>query len=187
MTFDPASRFQLVPEAQQNPGMCFITRVTQGPFVDTGLVLNKFDQIWSETNQSRIYLSVAVLREMAEGAGLFDELKSKYQNIQEEVHAHGWAEGVSESGELVAVADRLVGAVERLHDGLAATGPEASGTDEGDEPGAFVLDEAPGKRPQRSQPVKRASGGQSSSSGRKRRSVGVSSDSGDESGNPFRL
>lgn len=185
--FDPASRFQLVADAMQNPGMCFITRVTRGPFVDTGLVLNKFDQIWSETNQSRIYLSVAVLQEMAEGAGLFDEERERSLVKETEAYRRGLTEGAYEGGELVAAADRLVGAAERLRVGPVDAGSEASGGDVGPEPDVLVLDGVASEAVSDDEPEPASARGQGNGARRQRRSVGVSGDSGDGSSNPFKL
>jgi hypothetical protein len=48
--------------------VCWITKTSKGPFIDTGVDLSK-----TVVDRGRIYLSVDVIREMAQLAGLFEE------------------------------------------------------------------------------------------------------------------
>lgn len=63
-----SSRFTVVNAPARQPGHCWITKTSVGPFIDTGIDLS-LDRI----DRGRIYLSIDVLREMAQTAGLFDE------------------------------------------------------------------------------------------------------------------
>ena len=63
-----SSRFNVVQAPPREPGHCWITKTSIGPFVDTGIDLS-IDKI----DRGRIYISVDALREMAQVAGLFDE------------------------------------------------------------------------------------------------------------------
>jgi len=62
------SRFFLTDAPALQPGVCWITKTGKGPFVDTGIDLSK-----NVVDRGRMYLSVDVIREMAQLAGLFDE------------------------------------------------------------------------------------------------------------------
>ena len=62
------SRFSLVQAPPQAPGHCYITKTAIGPFIDTGM-----DMSIHVVDRGRLYLSVDVVREMAQIAGLFDE------------------------------------------------------------------------------------------------------------------
>lgn len=62
------SRFFLTDAPALSPGVCWITKTSKGPFIDTGVDLSK-----TVVDRGRIYLSVDVIREMAQLAGLFDE------------------------------------------------------------------------------------------------------------------
>lgn len=62
------SRFTVVNAPAREPGHCWITKTSVGPFIDTGVDLS-LDRI----DRGRIYISVDVLREMAQLAGLFEE------------------------------------------------------------------------------------------------------------------
>jgi len=66
------SRFFLTDAPALAPGVCWITRTSKGPFIDTGVDLSK-----NVIDRGRIYLSVEALREMAQLAGLFDEGEPK--------------------------------------------------------------------------------------------------------------
>ncbi len=66
------SRFFLTDAPALSPGVCWITRTSKGPFIDTGVDLSK-----NVIDRGRIYLSVEVLREMAQLAGLFEEGEPK--------------------------------------------------------------------------------------------------------------
>ena len=71
------SRFFLVDAPPLDPGVCWITKTSKGPFIDTGVDLSK-----TVVDRGRIYLSVDVLREMAQIAGLFDEGEPKTAGLK---------------------------------------------------------------------------------------------------------
>jgi hypothetical protein len=62
------SRFNVVQAPPQQPGHCWITHTAVGPFVDTGV-----DVSVGKIDRGRMYISISVLREMAQIAGLFEE------------------------------------------------------------------------------------------------------------------
>ena len=62
------SRFTVVTAPAQQPGHCWITHTSVGPFVDTGV-----DVSVGKIDRGRMYISIDTLREMARVAGLFDE------------------------------------------------------------------------------------------------------------------
>lgn len=181
MAFDPSSRFSLVEQAVMLPGKCFITGTTTGKFVDTGMSINKFDGIFSEVNNPRVYISLDVIREMAEGAGLFEEMEARYKAIAYEEYAKGYSKGILESGELAGFADRLIDAAAIIRSSALSTGQEASGADSGDSPIVFVTD-GPAKPGDGEGDNKRqAVGGQGNGSRGLRRPARLPSDSGNES------
>ena len=67
-----SSRFFMTDAPALQPGVCWITKTSKGPFVDTGVDLSK-----TVVDRGRIYLSVDVIREMAQLAGLFGEDEPK--------------------------------------------------------------------------------------------------------------
>ena len=140
MGFDAASRYKLVDEAVMLPGRSLITRTEKGPFVDTGIELNKFDPLWAEVNQARIYLSVEEIRELAEGAGLFDEIRER--TIPNEVAAYqrGFTEGVNSHGDVAALADRLDAAAARLRRSAGVSDPVVPVGEAGADPLVLVTD-----------------------------------------------
>lgn len=62
------SRFFLTDAPAMSPGVCWITKSGVGPFIDTGVDLSLH-----VIDRGRMYISVDVIREMAQIAGLFDE------------------------------------------------------------------------------------------------------------------
>lgn len=143
MEFDPSSRFKLVDQAVMLPGKCLITGNTNGKFIDTGVSLNKFDGMFAQANNARVYLSVDVVREMAEGAGLFDEFREKEEQRVERALNDGYVIGVLESGELASHAKRLGDLASRLQSGSVSTGSEVPGADTEDSRVVFVTDGPP--------------------------------------------
>ena len=63
-----SSRFSLTEGPAQQPGHCWITRTSIGPFIDTGV-----DVSVGKIDRGRIYISIDALREMAQVANLFNE------------------------------------------------------------------------------------------------------------------
>ena len=62
------TRFFLTDAPAMSPGVCWITKSGVGPFIDTGIDLSMH-----VVDRGRMYISVDVIREMAQIAGLFDE------------------------------------------------------------------------------------------------------------------
>ena len=169
------SRFTVVQAPPQQPGHCWITHTSVGPFVDTGV-----DVSVGKIDRGRMYISVDILREMAQVAGLFDEeqpvtveLRQKewfdkgYQQAMEEVsndavsrfieHASRNLVGTTGNTAMVESASNLASA------GAAVPSVEGStaGTSEGvEDDGGFELEGA--------------------SVGSVERSVGVSTNSSDD-------
>lgn len=140
MGFDSASRFRLVEQATAQPGFCLITKSDKGPFVDVGLDLNKFDGIFAEANLARVYLSVAVLRELAEGAGLFEEIRTRALFNEIAAEERGYNEGIATHGDLASLADRFDTATSRIR--ISSSDDDnlvPAGTDD-DEPAVLVVD-----------------------------------------------
>lgn len=71
------SRFSIVQAPPKDPGHCWITKTAVGPFIDTGVDLSV-----AKIDRGRIYLSVEVVREMAQLAGLFDEGEPKTAGLK---------------------------------------------------------------------------------------------------------
>jgi len=188
--FDPASRFRLVQEATMQPAVCLITKTDKGPFVDTNMELNKFDPIWSEVNMARIYLSVDVVREMAEGAGLFDEVRERAITNSVAEYERGHNEGVIEGGHLTAAADRLAAGLARLGHGSRVSESILPQGDAGTDPLILVTDgnerRVVGKGVDGTEREHGAPARQGNGAGSKRRAARVPSDSGDGV-NPFRI
>ena len=86
------SRFFLTDAPALSPGVCWITKTGKGPFVDTGIDLSK-----TVVDRGRMYLSVDVIREMAQLAGLFDEKKPVSVELHDkEVYDRGYNDAIKE-------------------------------------------------------------------------------------------
>ena len=86
------SRFFLTDAPALSPGVCWITRTGKGPFVDTGIDLSK-----NVVDRGRMYLSVDVIREMAQLAGLFNEGKPVSVELHDkEVYDRGYNDAIKE-------------------------------------------------------------------------------------------
>lgn len=129
MAFDSASRYQLTDTAAMPPAKDIITGAVDGPFVDTG-----YDIPFSLTG--RLYLSVATVRELAQGIGMVDE--EDVESTAEAAligHTIGYREGVNVNGSLVDAADRIGAALASLRDSNPlAQSPEPANGDENAEP-----------------------------------------------------
>jgi hypothetical protein len=112
MSEDPNGRFHLVESPAQQPGNDFITGNGQGPFIDTGKNVSFNEGKF----QSRVYLSVESVREMAEVAGLFDGYEKKIEDAEQAGLAQGYADGVKEnfSGDIRGAADSVGFAADAL-------------------------------------------------------------------------
>jgi hypothetical protein len=133
MGFDPSARFKLVDQATMAPGRCLITQTPTGPFVDTGYDI-KFSEV------GRVYLSIAALREMAEGAGLFDDIREELSDQMVGAERRGFQEGIEDGTELAALADRLDALVGRLRSRDVAVDPAPEERAGDDEPAVLVTD-----------------------------------------------
>lgn len=71
------SRFSVVQAPPKDPGHCWITKTSVGPFIDTGVDLSL-----AKVDRGRIYISFDALREMAQVAGLFDEGEPKTAGLK---------------------------------------------------------------------------------------------------------
>jgi len=131
--FDPASRFSLTEEATMAPGKCFVTGTLVGPFVDLGR-----DMQFSETG--RAYLSIDVIRELAEGAGLFDEDRERSIPTEVAAYQRGYAEGVTDNGDLADLATRLEHIAARIRRGSSNADPILSSGEAEPDPVVIVTD-----------------------------------------------
>ena len=189
--FDPQSRFSLVEVAQIAPGVDFITKSSIGPFVDTKVSLNKFDEIFAEANMARVYLAVATVKEMAEGAGVLDELRTEMLTVEAKGYQLGYADAMKENlgGTLSDLVERLGVLSSHLDGGdNSLPVPEAGGIG-GEEPLVLITDGE--SRPRAGEgadaaatPVSEPARQGNSSRGKRRpASISVSA----SNGNPFRL
>jgi hypothetical protein len=107
------SRFNLVQAPPQQPGHCWITHTSVGPFIDTGV-----DVSVGKIDRGRIYISIDTLREMAQVAGLFDEKEPVTVELRrKEWFDQGYQAAMKEmSGDAV---DRFIEHVSRNAVGLA--------------------------------------------------------------------
>lgn len=127
----------MIDVAMLSPGHCWVTRTTNGPFIDTGIEV-EFGQ------RGRMYLSMDALREMADVAGLLHPAVD-----EEEVFKRGYDLGYDESSkenhgdELSAVADRLAYLVGELRGAVLVEGGPAQPSDAGDGEVASDVDDAP--------------------------------------------
>lgn len=112
------SRFSVIDTPILNPGHCWITRTTDGPFIDTSVDVGRM-----HIERGRIYLSVEVVREMARVAGILDEGKSASVELKEqELYNKGYSDALKENyGDLLHnLTDRI--AVSNVGNVVPATG-----------------------------------------------------------------
>jgi hypothetical protein len=174
------SRFFLTDAPAMSPGVCWITKSGVGPFIDTGVDLSLH-----VVDRGRMYISVDVIREMAQIAGLFDETAPVSVELRKkEIYDQGYKDALEEMNK-----DVINNFVERVvsNSALAAgaatpVAPESNHT----AAGAAVSDvaDADAGKPQDSADVGKAQR-KSSSTGSVKRSASVSTNSSDESN--FRL
>ncbi len=159
------SRFSVIDTAILSPGHCWISRNSEGPFIDTGVDVGLI-----HIERGRIYLAVEVLREMARVSGILDEGKSASVELKEqEWYNKGYSDALKENyGDVLhTLTDRI--AVGNLDNAV----PTASGTPSVDE-------ESAGGTHQASE-VAGSSERKSTSTGSVKRPSRVSADTGDES------
>jgi len=159
------SRFSVIDTPVLSPGHCWITRTTDGPFIDTSVDVGRM-----HIERGRIYLSVEVVREMARVAGILDEGKSVSVELREqELYNKGYSDALKENyGDLLHnLTDRI--AVGNVGNAVPATGG-ASPVVEELAGGAYEASEVAGSSERKS-----------SSTGSVKRPSRVSADTGDES------
>lgn len=142
---DGPKRYNRVEVATQMPGVDFITKSPNGPFIDTGYRIN-FGE-WK--SGSHVYLSIDTIREMAEELGLFGEAKQESVLAQEVAwYNRGYGDAVKENigGELRDIVDRL-GNVSDIIAGLdrLVVGQEPAAAERG-EPEVLDGDESDARR-----------------------------------------
>lgn len=91
---EDAQRWVLTDAPALAPGVDFITKSPNGPFIDTGLNVT-FEM------RGRMYLSVETLKEMAKVAGLFESKNNEEQQLHEKaIYNAGYKAGIADAGEL---------------------------------------------------------------------------------------
>lgn len=159
------SRFSVVDVPVLEPGHCWVSRTTDGPFIDTGIDIGRM-----HIERGRLYLSFDVLREMAREAGIIDEGKSVSAELKEkEWYDKGYSDALKENyGNLLnRLADSVNSGIVDALDSAIDTEPKAVEATAG---GTHETDEASGK-PER----------KSTSTGSVKRPSRISADTGDES------
>jgi hypothetical protein len=96
------------------PGVDFVTRSPNGPFIDTGISV-------SIENRGRVYLSVQTIKEMAEIAGLIDTKNAQERSLYDmEKYNEGFKAGLQEGTDLN---DRLGNIISHIAAGAAVSRP----------------------------------------------------------------
>jgi hypothetical protein len=159
------SRFSLIDTAVLNPGHCWISRNSEGPFIDTGVDVGRM-----HIERGRIYLAVEVLREMARVAGILDEGKSTSVELKEqELYNKGYSDALKENyGDLLHNLTNRI-AVSNVGNAVPATGGAPT-----------VIEESAGGAHETSE-VAGDSERKIASTGSVKRPSRVSADTGDES------
>lgn len=134
---EDARRWSMTDAPTLMPAEDFLTKSTNGPFIDTGIDV-KFER------RGRIYLSVETIREMAEVAGLLESKNAQEKSLHDlDIYNQGFKEGLAEGADLVgklsnvlsklpdSAGDSVIPGVEAAPS-LAASGPSESGEPAGD-------------------------------------------------------
>lgn len=159
------SRFSVIETPILSPGHCWISKTTDGPFIDTGVDVGRM-----HIERGRIYLSVEVLREMARVAGIIGEGKSVSAELKEkEWYDKGYSDALKENyGDLLArLADRVGPSI---LDAVSSTGTAEAQIDSADSGESLEGTENAGDTERKV-----------ASTGSRKRPARVSADSGDES------
>ena len=91
---EDAQRWVLTDAPALAPGVDFITKSPNGPFIDTGLNVT-FEM------RGRLYLSVETIEEMAKVAGLLEAKNNGEQELHEKaIYNAGYKAGIESAGEL---------------------------------------------------------------------------------------
>lgn len=111
---EDARRWALVDAPALMPGVDFVTRSPNGPFIDTGISV-------SVENKGRVYLSVETIKEMAEIAGLLETKNAQERSIYDmEIYNEGYKAGLKEGTDL---SERLGNIVSHFAAGAAVSRP----------------------------------------------------------------
>lgn len=111
---EDARRWALVDAPALMPGVDFVTRSPNGPFIDTGISV-------SIENRGRVYLSVQTIKEMAEIAGLLDTKNAQERSLHDmEKYNEGFKAGLQEGTDLN---DRLGNIISHIAAGAAVSRP----------------------------------------------------------------
>jgi len=118
--------YKLVDTATEAPGLCFITRTSVGPFIDTG------KKVWTLRPEigtkvyEHVYIAVSTLLEIAQEAGI---LSAKDVELSRQ-YGEGYADALKENigGDLNSLADTLGFISERLDSIRSALGGADSGS-----------------------------------------------------------
>ena len=111
---EDARRWALVDAPALMPGVDFVTRSPNGPFIDTGISV-------SIENRGRVYLSVQTIKEMAEIAGLIDTKNAQERSLYDmEKYNEGFKAGLQEGTDLN---DRLGNIISHIAAGAAVSRP----------------------------------------------------------------
>jgi hypothetical protein len=174
------TRFFLTDAPAMSPGVCWITKSGVGPFIDTGIDLSMH-----VVDRGRMYISVDVIREMAQIAGLFDETTPVSVELRKkELYDLGYNDALKEMNKDVIsnfvghLSRNFVGsagvatvvAPEIHHTAAGAAVPDSANADAGTQQDSADADKAKRK---------------SSSTGSVKRSASVSTNSSDDAN--FRL
>lgn len=106
---------KLVTHPDKSPAVDFITRSSEGPFVDTGVEVLLRSQPGNPVITERVYLSVSTIRQLAQlagiGAGASDKEIEDAASYEGRIAAQAKLDGLNErlGDDLVRVADTLRG------------------------------------------------------------------------------
>lgn len=159
------SRFSVVDVPVLAPGHCWVSRTTDGPFIDTGIDIGRM-----HIERGRLYLSFDVIREMAREAGVINEGKPVSVTLREkELYEKGYSDALKENyGNILNnLADRIGPSILDAFDSAVEGTPEAVEDVAG---GTHKADETASK-PQR----------KSTSTGSVKRPTSIPADTSDES------
>lgn len=111
---EDARRWAIVDAPALMPGVDFVTRSPNGPFIDTGISV-------SVENRGRVYLSVETIKEMAEIAGLIETKNAQERSLHDmEIYNEGYKAGLQEGADL---SERLGNIVSHLAANSAGRSP----------------------------------------------------------------
>lgn len=108
----------VVTHPERSPAVCFITRSSVGPFIDTGVDVTLRSRPGNPVVTERVYLAVPLVQQMATLLGLTGAGEDKNRDAQ--LIARGKLEGLKEGlgGDL----DRVVGTLSRWLDSAGGSG-----------------------------------------------------------------